>query len=129
MTQLRSGGTSSGSFSRKAYSFSPQDRNSATATSRAHSPVPAAGLLRDGEAGVLTYPYQQEQRDGGEDAEKGGQSDPGSAPLPSVQIFLRQLPAYSPQRTGIGCRLVGGDGLRRRGEAAGLSRALQLILQ
>ena len=41
MTQLRSGGTSSGSFSRKAYSFSPQDRNSATATatSRAHSPV------------------------------------------------------------------------------------------
>ena len=84
MTQLRSGGTSSGSFFRKAYSFSPQDRNSATATatSRAHSPVPAAGLLRDGEAGVLTYPYQQEQRDRGEDAEKGGQSDPGSAPLP-----------------------------------------------
>ena len=39
MTQLRSGGTSGGSFSRKAYSFSPQDRNSATATSRAHSPV------------------------------------------------------------------------------------------
>lgn len=79
MTQLRSGGTSSGSFSRKAYSPSPQDRNSATATSRVRSPVPAAGLLRDGEAGVLTYPYQQEQRDRGEDAEKGGQSDPGSA--------------------------------------------------
>ena len=79
MTQLRSGGTSSGSFSRKAYSFSPQDRNSATATSRVRSPVPAAGLLRDGEAGVLTYPCQQEQRDRGEDAEKGGQSDPGSA--------------------------------------------------
>ena len=39
MTQLRSGGTSGGSFSRKAYPFSPQDRNSATATSRAHSPV------------------------------------------------------------------------------------------
>ena len=45
---------------------------------------PGGGLLRDGEAGVLTYPYQQEQRDGGEDAEKGGQSDPGSAPLPPV---------------------------------------------
>ena len=38
---IQESGTSSGSFSRKAYSFSPQDRNSATATStsRAHSPV------------------------------------------------------------------------------------------
>ena len=39
VASLAACGTSGGSFSRKAYSFSPQDRNSATATSRAHSPV------------------------------------------------------------------------------------------
>ncbi len=39
MTQLCAGGSASGSFFRKAYSPSLQDRNSATATSRAHSPV------------------------------------------------------------------------------------------
>ncbi len=87
------------------------------------------GFLRDGEAGVLTHSCQQEQRDGGEDAEKSGQSDSGSAPLPPVQIFLRQLPAHPPQGARIGRRFVGEDGLRRWGGAAGLLRALQLVLQ